>query len=615
MRASFFFLLIFWIYLLPAQAQSEFIGLKDSIQAIVDSSHGGAQIAIFSKDKILWQENFGWADEANAISVTDSTYFRIGSITKMFVAIAALQLIEQGKLQLDDRLIEVAPEIAFQNKWRTTHPIQIKHLLEHTTGFDDIHLVEYATQGDGWTSKEGLDFHTDSRYARWQPGLFSSYCNSGPAIVAYIIEKITGQTFEEYAATNIFQPLGMSHSSFVKTPFLEQHLAKGYTPEGQEAAYWQVILRPAGSINSNIQEMISFGQMLLGRGERDSAQILSTSSIDRMEISRTTLAGKAGLTDGYGLHNYTTNYKGLTFHGHNGGMIGFSAELQYSPDLDIGFINLTNASGSALPKINDELYQVIYEQFQGRISNPPITATFNDDFLGYYVPATTRNQMMNYLISLLNVIQVGKNEQGYFAGSVLTPDKDSCSIRTANTLTLTSRKGYQSPFYFGEYEDKVYAQYINEAQNFRKASPFQAFLPMVLALLFVLFLLLFATHSLIWIFRKVLGHALQGQWSVRLAALLSMAGFIGFIAANIVGNTGDVLQNLGTASPTSIGIFISSIALGLGLLVFCWSAVKTEVGVEKSWFRVLSLLSSLVFIITFLYLYKEGVIGLRTWVY
>ncbi len=616
MKSQLLFLLTFLsLSLAKSQPSSEFTGLKDSIQAIVDATNIGTQIAIFSKDKILWQQNFGLADQENNIPVTDQTFFRIGSITKMFVAIAALQLVEEGTLSLNDKLSDLVPEVEFKNKWQETHPIQIRHLLEHTTGFDDIHLAEYAAPADGWTLKQGLDYHPDSRYARWQPGLFSSYCNVGPPLVAYAIEKITGVDFEQYVARHIFRPLGMQQTSFVKNSHIEKVLAKGYDAEGAEMDYWHVSVRPAGSVNSNTQEMIPFGQMLLGRGLKDSIQILQPTSITRMETCKTTLSGKAGLKDGYGLHNFTTNYKGINWHGHDGGMMGFLAKLQYNSDLNIGFITLVNSTGDAFMDINDQVNEAIYQQVQSRLITPTSEATFNEEYLGLYRSATSRNQMLRFLDEVFGIVQIGKDDEGYFAGPILSADKSRGEVRTTNTLTVINDRGYQSPLYFGSHEEKVYALQINRFLNLEKVTPYSAFLPLGIGALFLLCLLILTFHSLLWFGKKALRKNPIGQNSLRVTSLLSMLGFGSIIGFGIAGNSGDVLSTLGTPTLPSIGIFVGSLVMGISLLAFCWLAVRTEEGIEKTWFRVFSMLASFVFVITTLYLYKEGIIGLRTWAY
>jgi len=587
--------LLLFLVLLPmigiAQAASNFPDLQAAIQETMEAeAAAGAQVAIFTQEDILWQENFGLANIADSISVTTETFFRIGSVTKMFVAIAALQLIEQGELSLNDKVSDLAPDVVFHNKWQTEYPIQIKHLLEHTTGFDDMHLAEYAAKAKGWTLKQGIDFHSDNRYARWRPGVHSSYCNSGPPIVAYIIEKITGQDFETYVAEHIFRPLGMSKTSFINTPTIEKVLATGYDAAATEMPYWEISQRPAGSINS------------------------TASSLERMETSQTTLAGKAGLREGYGLHNYTTTYKGINWHGHDGGMLGYLAKVQYNSDLDIGFITLINSTGAAFGKVNDQVNEAIYQQIQGRLIEPTTQAIFDEQYLGYYRSATSRNQMLRFLDHIAGIIQIDKDEVGYYLRPVLSFDKKRAIIRSNNTLT-TEEEGYQSPLYFGAYDQQIYAQEVNTFLNLQKVEPVEAFTPLAITVFFFLFLLFLFFYSLVWMVLKLLKKPATGQWSLRIAPIFIVASLLGLLVSAMFGQEGNVLVNLGTRTTYSMGIFVSSLIFGLSLLLFCWQSVRIEDGEEHRWFRALCMLASLIFIISTLFLFKEGMIGLRTWAY
>src|SRR6266513_4827356 len=104
----------------------------------------GAAIAIVSRDKVQWVAGIGKADVAANKPVTAETLFRIGSVSKGFAALAALKLQEEGKLKLTDTVKQWVPEVAFINPWEATDPVRLVHLMEHTAGFDDIHLREYA---------------------------------------------------------------------------------------------------------------------------------------------------------------------------------------------------------------------------------------------------------------------------------------------------------------------------------------------------------------------------------------------------------------------------------------------------------------------------------------
>src|SRR5208282_3447069 len=119
--------------------------LQTAIEAVLKETRTpGAAIAIVSRDKAEWVAGVGKADVAANKPATAETLFRIGSTSKAFAALAALQLQEEGKLKLTDTIHQWVPDVAFSNPWEATDPVRLVHLMEHTTGFDDIHFREYA---------------------------------------------------------------------------------------------------------------------------------------------------------------------------------------------------------------------------------------------------------------------------------------------------------------------------------------------------------------------------------------------------------------------------------------------------------------------------------------
>jgi CubicO group peptidase (beta-lactamase class C family) len=128
----------------------------------------GLGITLVSRDGVIWKAGLGLADRQTETSATSETLFRIGSISKMFVALSVLQLVERGRLDLDAPIRDLVPDIEFENPWAETDPVRVVHLLEHTTGFDDLHLVEYASSDPTpLRLAEGLALHPHSRTVRW----------------------------------------------------------------------------------------------------------------------------------------------------------------------------------------------------------------------------------------------------------------------------------------------------------------------------------------------------------------------------------------------------------------------------------------------------------------
>src|SRR5580700_11583231 len=118
--------------------------LKSAVSAILKKHKvPGVGIALVTKDAVVWAGGVGKADLGNNRDVTADTMFRVGSITKGFVALSALQLAERGKLSLDEKVADVAPEIPVVNPWAATNPVTLAQLLEHTAGFDDFSLAEF----------------------------------------------------------------------------------------------------------------------------------------------------------------------------------------------------------------------------------------------------------------------------------------------------------------------------------------------------------------------------------------------------------------------------------------------------------------------------------------
>ena len=128
----------------PAESIGE---LQQQLEKILKDTHTpGVSVAIVHKDGPEWVTGLGTADMASGRATTAETLFRIGSTSKAFTSLSILLLADQGKLSLDDPVHKFAPDVFFGNPWETTDPIRIVHLLEHTTGWDDMHLREYAKQ-------------------------------------------------------------------------------------------------------------------------------------------------------------------------------------------------------------------------------------------------------------------------------------------------------------------------------------------------------------------------------------------------------------------------------------------------------------------------------------
>ena len=363
--------------------------LQTAIESVLkETKTPGAAIAIVISNKLDWLAGIGKADVAANQSVTPDTLFRLGSVSKGFVALAALQLQEAGKLKLTDTVRQWVPDVAFVNPWEATNPVRLEHLMEHTSGFDDMHLREYALDDPAMTLDAALAYGASSRVCRWPPGERWAYCNSGPAVLAAVIEKVSGEHFEDYVQTNIFNPLHMDGASYSYTPEVQRRLAKLYRPDGVTAyPYWHVGLRPTAGLNASARDMANYLRFYLQRGSLDATQLLSSSSIERMERGETLPSAKLGRMVEYGLFNYDIPYGPFVFHGHNGAVMGGIVEMGYLPEQGCGYVVMIN-SGSfiAASRITDHIREYLRPKLTAPPLPPvvPVPDQLKRHYAGYY---------------------------------------------------------------------------------------------------------------------------------------------------------------------------------------------------------------------------------------
>src|SRR5690606_30430898 len=216
-----------------------------------DSANTAVGIALVDRGELVWLDADGMANIEHQVPATSDSLFRIGSTSKMFTALAVLKLAEEGRLDLNAPLRELAPEIEFHNPWEDEHPVRLVHLLEHTTGWHDTSLTEYAHNDPSPAQLQGVihDF-PQARQSRWAPGTRMAYCNTGTGVASYIVEKITGVPFEEYIQREFFNPLGMNTATYFLPANTVNTLAQPYIKDKAQD-YWHIIYRAAGAVNAS----------------------------------------------------------------------------------------------------------------------------------------------------------------------------------------------------------------------------------------------------------------------------------------------------------------------------------------------------------------------------
>ena len=313
------------------------------VQQIASREVSGALVTVVHQGEIVLSRGYGFADVENRIPVDgQSTLFRPGSISKMFTWIALMQLIEQGRVSLDD---DVHDHIDFTIEPFDGQPITVRDLFRHTPGMSDV----------GGFTTENVDDLVD--HAEWTrnniplrvtaPGVEVAYSNWGTSLAGYIVEQVSGEHFADYVENHIFTPLGMNSSTF-REPLpdaLANHIALGHDlEEGRYTArrfdYYSMVM-PAGSATVSGPDMARFMMAMLNGGALDGVRILSEESVALLETNSIANAPHLpGMAHGYLVYRE----EGPRLIGHAGAMRDFRSNMILSPETGTGvFLSIVAA--------------------------------------------------------------------------------------------------------------------------------------------------------------------------------------------------------------------------------------------------------------------------------
>jgi CubicO group peptidase (beta-lactamase class C family) len=361
----------------------------------------GAGLALVTVDGTEWAGGIGWADRDGRVPVTADTHFRAGSVSKSFVAMALVQLYEDGKLDLDAKIADLLPDVVIDNPFGEAAAITVRHVLEHTAGFDDMHFNEVyvLSGGPDMSLFQVLRRFPAPRRVRWRPGTRMSYSNPGYAVAGLLVETLGSMPYEQFIQQRIFAPLEMWTSTFQLSPENNPALAKGYrAATGAPVTPYRIHLRPAGALMTSAGELAHFVEALLGWGERKrGGYIVDPEYLSNMEWPRTTAANRAGVRSGYGLGIHSTVT--LPYHvlGHNGGIDGFLSSYGYSPSRDVGYVVLINSTHA--PQALTRLSSLAIRYLKRNLDPPPtptlaVTSEELRTYEGYYRDLNPRNEIL-----------------------------------------------------------------------------------------------------------------------------------------------------------------------------------------------------------------------------
>ena len=302
----------------------------------------GAVVLVVKDGAILFAKGYGYSDAEKKTPVTvDTTLFRPGSVSKLFTWTAVMQLVEQGKLDLDRDINEY---LDFKIPAKFGKPITLRNIMTHTPGFEeqikDLITEEAAPSA---TLKQHLVTHIPERI--FPPGTMPAYSNYGASLAGYIVERVSGRPFNDYVAENIFKPLGMSHSTFAQPlpAELKPLMSNGYRLGSGKSKPFEIIEEaPAGALAATAADLGRFMIAHLQNGKFENAKILRPETAAQMHSRQ---FGLSPALNGMCLGFYEESRNGRRIIGHGGDTVYFHSDLHLMLENGIGFFVSYNSAG------------------------------------------------------------------------------------------------------------------------------------------------------------------------------------------------------------------------------------------------------------------------------
>jgi CubicO group peptidase (beta-lactamase class C family) len=303
---------------------------------------GGAVIAVVKDGKVLFAKGYGYADVTHKRPIVpESTLFRPGSISKLFTWTAVMQQVEQGKLDLDK---DINGYLDFPVPPAFGKPITLRDIMTHRAGFEEtIKQLFVKTAPELMPRRTYLIEHMPKRI--YPPGKVPAYSNYATTLAAYIVERVSGQTFEDYVEQHIFQPLDMHHATF-RQPLpsaLQSQMSDGYKLGSDSAKGFEFVeVAPAGALSAAAVDMCHFMIAHLQDGKYGTVQILQPATAQMMH------SPQQGWPDGMhamDLGFYEESRYGHHIIGHGGDTQWFHSDLHLILDQNVGFFVSYNSAG------------------------------------------------------------------------------------------------------------------------------------------------------------------------------------------------------------------------------------------------------------------------------
>lgn len=432
MRKPLFTLLIsvllFTVFLVPASAADTtqtgatpsgvpYNRLEREIDAYVNSYIGkstpGAAVVVTKGDRIIFSKGYGYADLERKTAVDPAaTVFAYGSINKAFVWTSVMQLVEAGKMRLDQDIRAYFPK-EVSEQLRYDKPITMLDIMSHTAGYEQHPLSTFTLSAESLTSLEETLLSNQPEQI-YEPGQVIAYSNFATALAGLAVEKVSGESFSDYEMNHILKPLGMNrtsgHPTLADHPDLREAEAAGYAVKqegGFEArAHYYVPLYPAGAMEGTAEDLARFAMALYAAD----SPLFTRPETARTMLSRSYTPNGEILSNAHGFWEYRAEPHVV---GHSGNVKGFSSNFAVVPEEQLGIVVLTNTEIEQ--KLTSGIINLLVQDKAKETEEPAPEADLSPSskLAGYYVQSggtySTYHEVTNYL-GLIKVEAKGEHD-------------------------------------------------------------------------------------------------------------------------------------------------------------------------------------------------------------
>jgi CubicO group peptidase (beta-lactamase class C family) len=382
----------------------------------------GAVVVVVKDGHVLFEKGYGVSDVDKQTPVDPkTTLFRPGSISKLFTWTAVMQLVEQKKLDLDT---DINTYLDFKIPEAFGKPITLRNLMTHTPGFEETIKNIFMTDPKKYIPLgTALKAWVPERV--FAPGEVPAYSNYGAALAGYIVQRVSGEPFEQYVAHHILQPLGMAHSTFEQPlpKALAAEMSRGYDLATDKPQPFELIpMSPAGALSTSADDISRFMIAHLNGGSYDGATILKPETATLMHGF---LYQRMPPLPGMALGFYHEDRNGHVIIGHGGDTLWFHSDLHLILDANVGFFVSQNSAGKDHSGIRGPLLKAFMDRY---FPAPPLPAeptlkTAKADgalAAGYY--EASRGSFSNFLSvgNLLGQAKLGVNDDATVSVDAIT---------------------------------------------------------------------------------------------------------------------------------------------------------------------------------------------------